>query len=318
MVAVCDVRRPLAEAIAARFGVSFVTDEAEALLAHPLVEAVLVSVPDPLHSRLILNALDMGRHVLVEKPMCATLDECRTVVKAVERTGLKLQVGAMKRHDPGLQYAYSSIRQHLGQIESFSAWYRVSSFRSEFEATLIPPEIQLGETQHLQRTYKSELQRYYLVTHGVHLFDTVRYLLGDVEALIASHLSTETGTQVWHGLMRLREGGIGNFELSVPVHSDWAEGFEVQGERGCVSGRTFFPFFLRPSEVRFFQESSATWTVPLLADSDPYERQLEAFARAIANDEPASPDAWDGLAAMELIERVATSSNNGEWDLGPE
>ena len=55
----------------------------------------------------------------------------------------------------------------------------------------------------------------------------------------------------WHGTGRLAEsGGLASFEISANVHAEWAEGFDIYGESGHLSVRSFFPFFRRASEVR--------------------------------------------------------------------
>jgi hypothetical protein len=49
-----------------------------------------------------------------------------------------LQVGAMKRHDQGVQYARRFITERLGQVRSFNAWYRIGDLRPSIEAVLFP------------------------------------------------------------------------------------------------------------------------------------------------------------------------------------
>ena len=74
---------------------------------------------------------------------------------------------------------------------------------------------------------------------------------------------------------------------------------------------THFPFFLRASDVRAFDARSREWSQPLFGDSDPYKRQIEAFADAIARDLAPSPSVEDGIAAVELIDAVSRSVSAG-------
>ena len=60
-----------------------------------------VAAPDRFHHALTTEALQAGKHVLVEKPLTSTVAEAEALVELVDRTGLALQVGAMKRHDQG-------------------------------------------------------------------------------------------------------------------------------------------------------------------------------------------------------------------------
>ena len=111
-------------------------------------------------------------------------------------------------------------------------------------------------------------------------------------------------------MAELAEGGLAHVEISAAVHSEWSEGADIYGDRGHVKLRTHVPFALRASDVEIFEEATAFATRPVLGDSDPYERQLEAFARAIRDDAPTSPDAADGVAALRLIAAVADSVAN--------
>jgi predicted dehydrogenase len=98
-----------------------------------------------------------------------------------------------------------------------------------------------------------------------------------------------------------------SFEISANVHANYAEGVEIFGERGAVSIRSYFPFYRQASSVRVFAEQSLEWTSPDYGAVDPYQRQLEAFARALRGDGPTDPDAHDGVEALRLIEATATS-----------
>ena len=54
-------------------------------------------------------ALQAGLHVLIEKPAAVTSTEAGDLLDMAEKLGRKVQVGAMRRHDPGIQYARAAI-----------------------------------------------------------------------------------------------------------------------------------------------------------------------------------------------------------------
>jgi predicted dehydrogenase len=134
----------------------------------------------------------------------------------------------------------------------------------------------------------------------------MRYLLGDPVSLSA-WLARSGSDMSWHGLAQLGDGGLCHFEITANVHAEWSEGADVYGERGCVRLRTHFPFALRASDVEVFDEASASGARAVFGDSNAYERQIEAFAGAVRNGTPTSPDAADGVAAVRLIRAVAAS-----------
>ena len=307
LVAVCDVSRAVIDGVARRYGVERAYTDLDALLADAAVDAVLVAVGDPHHVPVALRALEAGRHVLLEKPLGTSAAECRPLRAAVARSGLVLQVGVMKRCDPGLAYARRAIAD-LGAVHSFGVWYRASADPYVDEASVFLPVIR--DPGYERPPYKLDRQPYYLAGHGAHLFDSVRYLLGDVTSVVAD-LAVHDSTCAWHGLLRMAEGAIGHFDLAVYVESEWAEGLDAYGEGGSVHVRSPNPFYLRPSTVRVFERASRAWREPSFPDGDPYLRQLDAFAASVLDGAPVIASVEDGIAALELIEAVASSVASG-------
>jgi predicted dehydrogenase len=308
-VAVCDASPTLVERVAGHYEVPGFVDVRQFLREE--LDAVLVATPDRSHLALATTALRAGKHVLVEKPLADNAAGAEELAELAADSGLKLQVGAMKRHDPGIEYAKRSLPR-IGPVITAQAWYRVmAALRPPTEATLFPKTIVDEAVREVEATYKADRERYLLNTHGAHVFDGVRHLIGEVASVRAevAHVGKDFS---WHGTGRLAEsGGLASFEISANVHAEWAEGFDIYGESGHLSVRSFFPFFRRASEVALFIEGEATTISPSFGDTDPYERQLEAFARAILDGGPVSPSAADGVAAVRFIEAVRASAGGG-------
>jgi predicted dehydrogenase len=79
--------RSKAEAFAAAAGAERAVQGYEAVLGDPDVDAIYVALPNNLHSRWTIQALEAGKAVLCEKPLCLDPDETETVLAAVRRTG---------------------------------------------------------------------------------------------------------------------------------------------------------------------------------------------------------------------------------------
>ena len=84
IVAVCDVYEKRKRAGAEHFKVDGYLDYRE-VLAKPDVDAVIVATPDHWHARIALDAMDKGKDVYLEKPMCHTNEEIRELVNTVQR-----------------------------------------------------------------------------------------------------------------------------------------------------------------------------------------------------------------------------------------
>lgn len=316
LAALCDSSELLAKRVAARYEVPGYTDVGD-LLADGSVQAVIVAVPDRLHLPLASSALRAGKHVLVEKPLAPTVAEAEELSALAAETGLILQVGAMKRYDPGVQHAARAIRGKIGRVLSASVWYRVmSGLRPATEATLFPALVVDEDVRAREAVFKADREQYLLTTHGAHVLDGLRYLLGDPVG-VSARMARSGSDMTWHGTAQLDDGGLAHFEITANVHAEWSEGADVYGEHGYVKLRTHFPFTLQASDVEVFDEASATSERAVFADSNPYERQVEAFARAVRGGVPAVPGGADGVAAVRLISAVAESVARGGAMVAP-
>jgi predicted dehydrogenase len=307
LVAVSDPSGAVARSVARRRGVAAYTDQGS-VWADASVEAVIVAAPDRLHHRLATEALAAGRHVLVEKPLASTVAQAEDLVGLVDRTGLTLQVGAMKRHDQGVRYAGRFIAERLGQVRSFNAWYRIGDLRPGIEAALFPPVVAEPDVRRREAVAKADRRRYLLATHGAHVFDTVRFLLGEVASLVARHRGHDRD-HVWQLLVTTAAGAVGTVTIAADVPGLPAEGIEVFGATGAVRVDLHFPFYRRAATVHAYTDGAVV--VPTLTDGDAYQRQVEAFARTIRAGGRPVPDVRDGLAAVRLIEATATAVDTG-------
>ncbi len=309
LVAVSDPSPTLSAGVAARYGVAGFTDTAQ-LLEQDL-DAVVVATPDRLHHPLGLQAIGAGKHVLMEKPLAATVTEAEELAAAAAAAGVRLQTGSMKRHDPGLRFAREGIAR-IGPVLSMSSWYRVmSATRAGIQRTLFPQVIVDEEVRLTEGAFKADGQRYRLATHGAHLFDGIRFLVGDLDWLSARSAAVADDIS-WHGTAGIAaSGGLASFEISVAVHSPWAEGVDVFGERGHVKVRSPYVFSKLGSAAEVFIEAEGVAQRPVFDDTNPFTRQVEAFSRAILDGSETDPTPQDGIEAVRLIAAAADSSAAG-------
>jgi predicted dehydrogenase len=291
-----------ARKLADRVGIARAHGSYAELVADREVDVVYVATPHNHHRMHALLALDAGKHVLVEKPLAASVAEAEDLVARVDRSGRVLQVGAMKRHDPGLRYARDFIAGRMGRARSFTAWYRIGDLRPGIEHTLFPPVFADPAAGAAAAVAKADRRRYLLVTHGSHVFDTVRFLLGDVTEVTGRHAGWGRD-HVWQLVLTCASGAVGTVALTVDVPGLPSEGIEVAGERGTVRVDTPFPFYRLASAVQAY--ASGEVVSPVRPEGDAYERQLEAFARTVRTGGRPDPDVRDGLEAIRLIEAAA-------------
>ena len=92
LVAVADERPARREVIARRFSRAEAVESADALLARPDLDAVILATPVSSHYPLARQAIERGLHVLVEKPLAGSVAEAEQLVELAERAGVRLMV----------------------------------------------------------------------------------------------------------------------------------------------------------------------------------------------------------------------------------
>jgi predicted dehydrogenase len=96
LVACCDATPGRAEAFASKYGGKPFSDVA-AMLREGGVDAVIIGTPHPLHAEPAIRAAEAGVHVLVEKPLAASLADCDAMIAAAAKTGVTLDVVSQRR-----------------------------------------------------------------------------------------------------------------------------------------------------------------------------------------------------------------------------
>lgn len=79
------------------------------------VDIVLIANPNALHAEVTVAAINSGKHVLVEKPMCMTVQEADEIIATYRKAGVIVQVGHMRRYAPAFTKACDLVKQ-MGDI----------------------------------------------------------------------------------------------------------------------------------------------------------------------------------------------------------
>lgn len=114
-----DFNRQRAEELAERYG-GKAFESVEELLADPEIEAVSVCVANNAHAAMTIQALEAGKHVLCEKPMAVSLEECISMTRAAEKAGKFLMIGQNQRFARAHVKARELVQQgEIGKVLSF-------------------------------------------------------------------------------------------------------------------------------------------------------------------------------------------------------
>lgn len=227
VVALCDLYPDKAEAYRARYGFSGATVYADhrALLDAGGVDLVSVATPPYTHAAIAIDCLEAGVHVLVEKPMAASLAECDAMLQAQARSGRMLSVVAQNRFRGEMMKLRTVLAEHLvGRVLHVaveSLWWRGPSY---YDLWWRGTWAQEGGGPTLN--------------HAVHHLDALQWMMGlpsEVRAVMGNlaHPGAEV-EDLSLAMFRWPDGALGHAVSSV-VHHGQEQQIIVQGERARVS-----------------------------------------------------------------------------------
>lgn len=312
LTAICDLADDLRDRMASLHQPRFAYRDYEEMLADERVEAVLIGVADQFHVPLALKAIRAGKHVLVEKPLGVSIEECEEMRRQVREAKVTFQIGNNRRFDPGIAFARKFIQDEIGQLLSFKAWYWDSVYRYTMTDNLQPIPTLSASARKPEGNPKADKRRYFILTHASHLVDTARWLGGEIVS-VRARLSERFGAFCWYVDVEFANGALGHVDLTIPVRGDFEEGFQIQGEHGSVKGQVFLPWYHKTSVVECFSTKDREYRRPMGEDAYTYKLQLESFADVILQDAPQhGANVDDGAAAMRALAAISRSAESGQ------
>ena len=234
VVAVCADEMALAEAFARDHGGRPYCDH-RAMLDDKSVDAVAITAPHHLHCRLALDALQAGKHVLLEKPMALTSAECSRIIAAAATSRRKLMVGQIMHFVwPCLVAREILVRGELGRPVTGSSALLKTWMESNRRGWHLDPATGGGM----------------LMTAGIHALDQLVWLMdgrvGSISAAISSSFHDQKADDSAMMLLRFADGrygqvasvgfrgGGGRFDIDLVCENGT---LRVDPERGVAIGR---------------------------------------------------------------------------------
>jgi len=118
LVWLCDLDYGAAQRVLGKYSTVKVTSSVPEVLQDPAVQAVVITTPAASHRQLALDALAMGKHVLVEKPLADDVDGGRQIVDKAKECGLTLMVDRTYCYTPPVNYIRGLVRS--GELGDFT------------------------------------------------------------------------------------------------------------------------------------------------------------------------------------------------------
>ena len=191
MAAVCDVYEPNLQAglkVASTGAKAY--DNYKRVLEEPSIEAVVIATPDHWHAQMVIDAVEAGKDVYVEKPMAHKIDEGFRVIEAVRRTRRVVQVG-MQRRSFDLFQEGKELMSQVRDVRLVNAWW-LNNQRSLNEASLkgrldwdqwlgSAPRRELDPTRFFNWYYFWDYSGGLLIGQAAHILDCIQWFMNSTQ-----------------------------------------------------------------------------------------------------------------------------------------
>jgi scyllo-inositol 2-dehydrogenase (NAD+) len=256
------------------------------LITDPEVEALVVATPTQTHYEILTEAINSGKPIFCEKPITYTLEEAEKIVETVKENNIFLQVGFMRRFDPG----HTAAKKMIVSGECGNPIY----------------------IHDCQRDPNGPAKEYVpmsgglFVDMGIHDLDVARWLMGSEIVEIYAHgavlkhdyLKELNDVDDGQMLLKFASGALGMIEISRNANDVYDTRTEVIGiKKSVFVGQNQ----LTPYTVIGGQQivvDMANWCLGRFKDS--YELEMQAFVDAVNEGKPSPVTAYDGMIGLKL------------------
>ncbi|MFB5761232.1 Gfo/Idh/MocA family protein [Paenibacillus medicaginis] len=308
IAALCDLYPDKAEAQKRQYALNakVVSDYKE--LLDEGIDLVSICLPPYMHAPIAVDFLNAGSHVLVEKPMASSLEECDLMIEAAQKSGKVLSVVAQNRFTNPIMKLKKMLDTGLAgpilhaQIDSF--WWRGHCYYDLW----------------WRGTWEKEGGGCTL-NHAVHHIDALLWMMGRPEQVQAfmsnvAHDNAEV-EDLSIAMLRYPNGALGQITSSV-VHHGEEQQFIFQGQHARISAP--WKVTASSSKSNGFPEKNTELEERLQQVYDslpdlPYEghtAQIDNVLHAIESGEPPLIDGVSGRTTLEMIMSIYKSASTGE------
>lgn len=292
--------------LAAEYGIA-AEPTVEALLARPDVDVVMISTPHAAHAGQAVAAARAGKHILLDKPMATTLEDCDRIQGAVRQSGVRLMIMF------GQRFRDCNLEAH--RLVRAGALGRVRMMQEQILATgglaSLPAWQSLPENVGI------------LIGHAVHNIDRIRWITGAEIVSVSAQVQRDPATNNEVSsmvLLGLTNGAMATLWASWGIASP---AFPHSSSRSLIAGETGNLDCDAYGELRLGQGSE--WKVMAVQEPidwvgqgalspvrmEAYRRQHQEFLDAVRENREPSVTGEDGLAAVQVALAAYQSAAEG-------
>jgi predicted dehydrogenase len=277
------------DAIHQEFGTAVFPD-AGSLLAS--VDVVDVVTPTLAHHRLASQALDLGKHVFIEKPITNTVEEAHALTAQAERTGLKVQVGHVERFNPAFQAALPFLADPM-----FIETHRLAQFNPRGTDVSVVLDLMIHDIDIVLHVVNSPLKQ--VNASGVAVVSDTPDIANARLAFANGCVANLTASRISLKNMRKSRFFQRDAYISVDMLTKEAEIVRMRTVHGEPD-----PFAVTIDLGAGKGVREISFEKPEVPAINAIREELRAFARSIRTNTVPAVSARDGAAALEVAHQV--------------
>lgn len=302
ITALVSAHRDKAERMAAEYGVPsgsiYNYENYDEIAKNPAIDAVYIALPNSMHADYSIRAAKAGKHVLCEKPMATSLEQCRAMIQACESAGRKLMIGYRCQYEPANLRAVQLIQE--GTLDS------IQSIESAFGFSIAPNEWRLDK----QLSGGGPL-----VDVGIYCLNACRYLTGaeptEVKGFSSVAQQDTRFAQVEETLSWIMKFPGGTLASCTCTYGSPMPGyFRVRGSRGTIMMEPAFNYDKLHLLARF-EGKEALELAPDDPDPTQFLREADHMADCVLQNKEPKTSGQEGLRDMELIAQIYRACERG-------
>lgn len=283
---------------AQEMGVARCYDDPSRIIDDPAVDAVFICSSTHTHADFIIRAAKAGKHIFCEKPIDTNLDKIREALAAVDRAGVRLQVGFVRRFDHNHKMVRDTVASgRLGRPHVIKVTSRDPDHQS-MDYIKISGGIFMDMT--------------------IHDFDMVRYLAGSEVTEVTAYGAALSGAGYdRYGdvdtaivMMKFENGALGVIDNSRAAHYGYDQRTEVHCDKGCVQVSNDLNDQAMISTADGVEVSKPTWFF-LERYNQAFIAEAQAFVSAVLNRTDTPVGGFDGLAPVMIAMAADRSLKEG-------
>jgi len=286
VVAVCDIRLEVAQAVADELGIQRVVRDYHELLEDKEIEAVLIATNTNTHAFIVKDCARAGKQIFCEKPLALELKDVDEVMDIIEKAKVKLQIGFNRRFDKSFQRVKEVVTS--GQI-GHPCILRITNRDPE------PPSLEYAETSGGM-----------FLDMSIHDFDMARFQIGEIEevyaignVLVAPYLRDIGDVDNNVITLKFANGAVGAIDNSRQCVYGYDQRLEIFCSEGAaIAENEHDNTVLMGDKSGFHTAKTPYFFIQRYADG--YITEVSQFLQCVRDDKPVSPTGYDSRMAVLL------------------